>query len=452
MSPCLRRVTGGSGVVIRLPMPKLRTPWVKPVSVDPALFVNRSADVERLLSELQSYISYKERSALILLRGERGIGKSIFGRYVLKEIANRNPDSVIALSTDHRGASAMPFFQGLGKKLADEAERAWKGSGQLEAYRKEWLDPLRELSTNTRISRGLHHADGRDYGAAAEFGAGIWGVLTGKGSLQWKERREQGQRTEMSLDVSPDVLQLAINGMLEKLAEDFNVIIFYDDLDQAQNMDNPERAKDTIHQILSLKNCISLLHLRSEVTFPDVRREVDASIELRALQPEELERIVRHRLSGALPPDRALFEESWELFRRFIRVTGNPYVLLRWMVALCGMNAQWPPIDWSSDAALLRLVKEAAHSDISDELLQRLGRLIDALGRTSGIQEQELLKGQRRFDLLSPQLPAISQDELDWLKRYEILVPVDRFDPNPGLRLDPILDLSRASVAAQVRR
>jgi 2-phosphoglycerate kinase len=98
-------------------MSKLRTPWIDPVSVQPKHFVNRTKDRARLRSLLEDRILYKTRNALVLIGGERGIGKSIFARTVLAEVAKGFPNDVITVVVPARTKSLINIMREYAKEL-----------------------------------------------------------------------------------------------------------------------------------------------------------------------------------------------------------------------------------------------------------------------------------------------------------------------------------------------
>ncbi|MBK9649104.1 MAG: hypothetical protein IPO67_28825, partial [Deltaproteobacteria bacterium] len=310
-------------------MSKLRTPWIEPVSVNPKHFVNRTKDRARLRSILEERILYKTRSALVLIGGERGIGKSIFARTVLAEVAEGYPNDVITVVIPARTKSLINIMREYAKELVSAGRSMSARRGWPAAWVERWLDPLQELAYNEQITRQASTSVGREVGADGEVSGGLWTVLQGKSGLQWTERREQGQVTEHSLTVSPPLLVEAINAVLAALSEHITVLVFFDDLDQASGMDTAERAKNIFDIVLGLGPAIHLVHLRNEVKFPDVRRENDDSMTLGELNAQELNDILRRRAEFTLEDDRRLLHShtGWEPLRRLCASTGNPLVL-----------------------------------------------------------------------------------------------------------------------------
>lgn len=430
--------------------------WLEPLSVEPRFFVNRSAETERLKKRLRNWISYQKSDGLILIRGERGIGKSIFGRAVLQDIALEFPLRVISVVVNDRFVGDQSALRKLAQALANEARDALERTGRNKEIAL-WIQPLMELIYADRLTTGLKVGQTGEKSEGGEHGISLLKTLSSKGFIHTKSATSMGLELGSSLDVTPELLKQAVIALLEHLKTDFSVIIFFDDLDQAANMDNMERARATIEGVLELSPCIALLHLRSEVPFPDVTREGHNSIELDTLPAEELLRIVRHRLENtnkteAAQRDRSLMGEpgAWFPFEAFVQATGNPYVYLRWMSAAIDNCTQWPPEEsWWTENRLRRLAVESTLSSLEPRLAEKLGLLLDQIGRSVGFSESELLAGANTFDgQSSPH--RLSRAELDLLRRHDYLRLIDRFDETQGLCLNPSLELLRPSVQRKV--
>lgn len=433
-------------------MARLPVPWLRPTSVDPKLFVNRAAEVDRLSGFLADMIAFHEHEAVVLISGDRGIGKSIFGRAVLDRLTRQHPVEILPVVIDGRGADLDRLARDLVGHLADGIDALRAKGAHPEDWLRGWSEPLHDLYFD-RVVRGTQELQGRELGAAIEAGGSLWGVLQSKLSGQWKSRTEHGQRLERTLEVSAEVRLLAVREALRALAGHVTVVVLYDDLDQSRGMDHAEDSKQMLESLLRLTPAISLVHLRHEVKFPEIRREHFLEISLGPLNPSELEAVVQRRLDDASPDDQRLARtpEGWAPFRQLLGATGNPLVYLRWMVNLVMAHRSWPPAaGWDSTEGLraLALGASAAPSDVHRELLT-LGHILDRVDRSYGVAVSELQEGRRALDT-APVTERLDALQIRRLIRHELLMQVDRFDPELGLRLDPLLELIRPSVAARV--
>jgi hypothetical protein len=426
--------------------------------VDPRFFVNRPAEAERLKRRLRDWIHYRKSDGLLLIRGERGIGKSIFGRSVLQDIACEFPKRVLPVVVNERFVGDRSSLRKLAQALATEARDALERAGRAEEITR-WVQPLLELIFADRISLGVKTGQSLERSEGGEHSISLLQALSSKGFVHTRSQTNLGLEVGTSLDVTPELLKQAVIALLEHLKDSFTVIIFFDDLDQAANMDNMERARATVEGVLELTPCIALLHLRTEISLPDVQREAPNGILLDLLPPAELLRLVKHRLehtnnSEAAQRDRKLMASTpgaWVPFEAFLAATGNPYIYLRWMSAVIDSSPQWPPPEswWTEDHLRTLAVDSTLGQPLPAELALRLGRLIDHLGRSVGLSEKDLLQGGSTLEN-RPHAGHLTPAELDQLKRHDYLRPMDRFDPGPGLCLNPALELLRPSVQKKV--
>jgi len=438
-------------------MPRLPTPWIKPTSIELGLFVNRAEQVQNLVDDLCDMVDYGTRSGLITVRGDRGVGKSIFMREVLRQVAVARPEQVLVVAGDLRATNTRQMLVNLIDHLLTAID-ASPNAALNEDWRKAWAAPLNDLRmSGDRLVRSGSSLEGRDYGAAGELGGGLMvglmGLLTGKFSAQWKEKRESGSRVDSWLDITSEVLRVALVETLEALAQHVTVFAFFDDFDQVSGMDNPERAKESFRAVLDIQPCISILHLRTEVAgFAELRREAGKAVTVSGLGPAQLMEIIDKRSRSAHGPhsDQLRLPSARAPFAALATATDNPLVLLRWAQGLATRHREWPPPPtWTEAAALRDLSVETAQANGEASLWNKLGALIEKLGSNAPLSEKWLLQGGRAVDP-SPAV-GLTDDELAWLVRCEHLVPIDRFDKAAGYRLDPLLGLIVPSIAAKVR-
>jgi hypothetical protein len=434
-------------------MPRLPTPWIKPTSLDLNLFVNRKVEVKHFVEDLGDMVDYGTRTGIVTVRGDRGVGKSIFVREVLRQVEEKYEGKVLIVSGDLRATNTRQMLVNLVDHLLAAIDKS-SCPALGNAWRKSWASPLQDLRmAGDRLIRSNSSVEGRDYGLSSEVGGGLYGLLTGKFAAQWKEKREAGSRTDSTLEITSDVLRVALVGTLEALAKHVTVFVFFDDFDQAIGMDNPEAAKGNFRAVLDIQPCVSIIHLRTEVAgFAELRREAGKAVTVSGLGPKQLVEIIDKR-SNALPGlhhDQLRLPSARAPFAALASATDNPLVLLRWAQGLATRHREWPPEpSWTNPTALRDLSVDSAVAEIEAALWDKLGAVIDRLGVTTPLNRKLLLEGKRGIDPTSA--VGLSEDELAWLERYEHLVPIDRFDTQAGLRLDPLLRLIVPSIAANVR-
>ncbi|MBK7759256.1 MAG: hypothetical protein IPI35_23260 [Deltaproteobacteria bacterium] len=85
-----------------------------------------------------------------------------------------------------------------------------------------------------------------------------------------------------------------------------------------------------------------------------------------------------------------------------------------------------------------------------EEILCLGGRPQDRLDKEVHIMESELRAGHRQHDTAKG-AKGLSEALIGQLKRFEVLLPVDRFDPSRGLRINPLIKLIRPSCSETMK-
>ncbi len=423
---------------------RLSAAWIQANTIDAELFVDRDDDREQLRIILDDVLETGLRDCRILVTGDRGIGKSIFTRTVVDRFRRENVGRVVTLSIPGRQLGyksalrelALALATAVGDQAPDDAQRL-----------RVWLDELRLLANSDRITQG--HVD------EIQRRAGIQGDATADGlfvklrsRLSWQKSWKTGETHQSVVEVSTDLLHSAIVTTLARLAEvtERLVVIFFDDLDQLAIDDDPRKVIETYKQFLALQPCVALVNLRSETVVDDIRRELNEFLELGAMKPRDLVSMLEKRESVAPATTRETLRKPdlWRPFQQLARGTGNPYVYLKWCHALLRLYPWPPPVDWSHDQGLLRLVRKASTVGFDDHMiLRKLAERID----------QSLLRNGRWLSRADLQVEpdGLSDEALEDLVRIGLLIPENRYRESTEYRIDPLLCLLQPSVATKVR-
>jgi hypothetical protein len=317
------------------------------------------------------------------------------------------------------------------------------------------LDELMVLGSTTEISRGATDTQMRRYGVDAAAGASLFAKLSAR--FAWEERRSMGQTTSATAAITDAILHAAICDALHRLAgAAITVAILFDDLDQVVVHGRTEEAQELWKKILSIEPCIALVHLRSEMLAADVRREIVEQVEVPPLPAKELVRVLPHRLD--LTPSRREPRGAREAlaawagpFHKLATLGLSPLVYLHWTKALLDAHGPTPPDDWDDEARLF--AARPQNQDLDPGLLKRLLELVD---RCAVIDQRYCkpadLKRGYPVTATGPAGSGLSDEELDyWVRRAELLVPRNRFDPEPVYCVDPVLDVLRPSIRRRLR-
>lgn len=394
------------------------------------------------------------RQYRIAVFGDRGVGKSILCGVVTSEFAKAHAPDVIYVPVSGRSLRFRGFLRDVCDRLVQSARSV------LGKTHERWFEELALLANNDQITEGHVETITRRYGTSATVSASLFDVLTGSTSFSWEESRLRSATSGKTQFVTDEILQRAIQKTLEEVdRQRKTVLMFLDDVDQSA--EDEREFRPMFKRILELEPCISVVHVRSEMMFRDVRREFDRAFEVPAMDPTALWQMIDQRLEIATAGTsnvKLAFTNSGtrEIIDRLGAATGNPFVLLRWLQGFMEVGAL-PAEDasrpWNDDATLRRVARIAVMVQGTDqELLDRVAAVVDRCGDAKGAASRvDLLRGCRALDPSSRQV-GLTEREFSFLDRHGLLIPVDRFDEATDWRLDPTLDLLRPSVRDKLRR
>lgn len=408
--------------------------WLRVPDTDDALFVDREELSEDLLAQLRDAITEGLRSTRILVTGERGVGKSIFTRHVLRRLREERPRSTVVVVVEGRYLGYRDFLGQLAKTLAQQVRALSPG-----APLRFWTEFLGLLAASSQLRASDLEARAERLGMTISLGADVGGTgevaaLGAKlasrlgASLSWETTRSLQRTTERTVTVTDELLHDGITATLERLAEEkLDVVLFLDDVDQLTGVSSEDAALGAFRRFLDLTPALTLVHIRRELMIEELRRENPLTIEVGELPPSARLDMLRRRLELSKAPPR-LQADDWAAIEALAHRTGNPLVLLQWMQGL--LLTQAPPFaGWEGKEARLRIVQAGyPMPGLSDDDLDELARLGGADGRLPDLEQLE---------------EKLGRDAVDDLRRLGAILPVRRLQPGSGLRLAPALSLLR---------
>lgn len=436
----------------------IRAGWIKPTSIEAQLFANRDPQRRKIEGILEDLFLSHNRRARMVVYGDRGIGKSILTSVATQNFAKQHADRVIRVEVNGRSIGFRQFLKGFASGLVDSAKPLLASTGPKEPMLARWLEELALLAKNDQVSEGQMNSIASRHSLGAGVGGALFSVLSGSLSFGWEENRTRTGTSNRVQNVTDELLHAALQATLKQIHQEtpFFVVVFFDDLDQAYT-DDINAMKPALKRILDVDPCVSLVHVRTEMLFDDLRRETDESIEVGPLDEMGLLSIIERRLDSATTEDKNRFRrpEVQAALRKLTRATGNPLVFLRWVQAYL-RTERWPPASetsWTEERVLLEIAEHASNSaGIEGELMARLAVICDRClprGRHE-VQKEDVLRGRLKTDDCGDG-KAITVDEFDLLVRAGLLIPKDRFREAAGYRMDPVLDLLRPGAAKLLR-
>lgn len=426
--------------------------WVRPLDTDPGLFIDREDKREQLRSFVLDEIDAGDGEARILVAGDRGVGKSIFGRAVLDEIAAARKQQLIAVHVDGRNRSEFSFLKGFAARLATAGIEMARYLDQ--PVLDLWFRQLALVANSDTFTWSQAESIRRERGADLGVELTLMGALDARGGLHWKETRDLGQVVARTQEVDPDLLVASISHVLERVrSAGLFVVVFHDDLDQAIDAGNPQGAKDALTRILSARPCVAIAHIRNEMLAAEIRREFEETVELDELSAQVLVDLLKARAQAAGQSGQDALDANGVLpdFQRLSQVTGNPLAFLRWAFGYLRLYPRPPaPQGWHDAQALAELVRRVGNLPVPPDLLLRL---VDICEQAVGAQQTQAL--QRKWLLEADPAqgrPPLTKDDLEFLETAGVLIKRSRFEPDTGYRLDPVVRLLLPSLAARLRQ
>jgi len=260
---------------------KIGTAWLTPTSIEARLFANRSDESEQLMEILEDLYQSHARRYRLGVFGDRGIGKSILTSVILKDFAQRHKERIVRVEVNGRSIGFRRFLKALAGGLVENAKPLLPSLGDKQSLVAKWLDGLALFAHNDQITEGQINTLNTKYGMGAQLSADLIMALKATSSFSWEESRQQTGSMSRTQNVTDDLLHTALKATLQKIHDStpWMVLVFFDDLDQAYTSDLAN-MKPALKAILDVDPCVGVVHMRTEMLFDDLRREMDAPLSM----------------------------------------------------------------------------------------------------------------------------------------------------------------------------
>jgi hypothetical protein len=394
--------------------------------LDAALFTDREALLGDLVERLKSVLEPgAPGQARILVRGHRGVGKSILTRKAIDTVIS----SLAALRVIVDGAQTGHGPDAVLKRIAADLGREATENATDPAVQKG-AELLLRFAPLTRVSV----KEVRQWSRSLQLGAAIRSKLVESVQVDFgiSGAASKVRTVEESYErvVDADFLKDRAQDFLSDCrAAGQHVVLFVDNLDQVgyAEINDVRRVTDLAKIILGFRDCVVVANLRTEFVCADLRKLYSNDVVVPGLAPAELLRIARMRMSLVSPDKRlALKEASFEaLATRLASWTTNAWGYLSWLADL-----DYERIDFSPDD--------------DDRLCEALLRIAE--NRLAGLRGEEIRRVAAAFTSRSTQFltaaeldtHGVTQELRERALRYGALIPdwlltPDRFMLSPGL-------------------
>jgi AAA ATPase domain len=395
--------------------------------LDLGLFTNREELLGDLVERLRSVLEPgAPGQARILVRGHRGVGKSILTRKAIDTVVA----SIAALRVVVDGAQTGHGPDAVLKRIAADLGREATENANDPAVQKG-AELLQRFAALTQVSV----KEVRQWSKSLQLGASIKSKLVESvqvdfgisGAASKVRTVEESYVRNVDADFLKDKVQ---DFLTDCRAAGEHVVLFVDNLDQvgyAEIEEDVRRVTDLAKAILGFRDCVVVANLRTEFVSADLRKLYSNHVEVPGLVAEELVRIAKTRMASVGREKRlALDEAGFEaLAIKLASWTTNAWGYLSWLADL-----DYERIDFSAD---------------DDERL-RAALLHIAENRFAGLRAEEIRRvaaaykvGPAQF-LTAAELDThgVTQEVRERALRYGALVPdwllsPDRYMLSPGL-------------------
>jgi hypothetical protein len=383
-----------------------------------ALFTNREDLLSDLVERLKSFLEPgAPGQGRILVRGHRGVGKSILTRRAIEIVISAIPALRVIVDGAQTGHGPDAVLKRIAADLGREATEnatdsaVQKGAELLQrfaALTKVNVKEVRQWSKNLQLGASIKSKLVES--VQVEFGI--------SGAASRVRTVEESYERVIDADFLKDKVQ---DFLSDCRAAGQHVVLFVDNLDQvgyAEINEDVRRVTDLAKVILGFRDCVVVANLRTEFVSADLRKLYSNDVVVPGLEPEELLRIAKTRMSSVGPDRRlALKEAGFEaLATKLASWTTNAWGYLSWLADLDYERIDFKPDDDEGlRKALLRIAENRFAGLRSEEILRvatafksapaefLTGNDLDTHGVTQELRERAIRYGAVVPDwLLSP--------------------------------------------------
>lgn len=297
------------------------------------LFANRHDQLEDLVGTLESYLDPDgPGEAYLLLRGTRGIGKSMLARMALAKVKTALALLVIEVDCAASGTGVEAVLRSIARSLAREVtehaldDELRKHASLFDRMARATKLKSRDVATWSSQMKLSLNAAYKFYDLAAfEFGM----------TRTAGRSREVEESYERAVDAA-FLLELIRAFLVDCHAAGEKVLVFVDNLDQAgyqERREDVQAIMDLARYLFSLQSCVVLATLRSEFVARDLHKIHSLSIDVPGMSSDELMEVADKRMQSAgKRQQEALADVSFRrVAERASRWTDNAWGFLSWL-------------------------------------------------------------------------------------------------------------------------
>jgi Cdc6-like AAA superfamily ATPase len=380
---------------------------MRPEGLEPELFADREEDREDLKRMIATAIRTKGIEGIRLLgTGDRGVGKSILFRKVLKELHQEKEFIYVAID-GRECRDEVDMLKKLCKTICGALREKFRDDDRVLAE-AAYIEDVVEKSKITK-KNAISILNGIKVKSGVEIG--IITVLKTKLGITGEIAEREEVSDEYEFDVNATFLLDLLNSVIETVAEKQKILIFIDNLDQIYDK---ERISEFLRLLLAMKKPVVVTTVRTEALSNELRRDFRRIVPVKELDEDALIRILEKRLEVCDEEDRESINEE-QLFKvadALKTLTGNPLAFLTWIEFLCNSTE----LNIETAVEDLRRYADTHFYDFRPEELEKISRFFLKQGNTYK-EKKEILEG------------GFSEGLFDRLYERGVLVASDIYNP-----------------------
>lgn len=391
------------------------------------LFADRTQQLEDLAGILESFLAPgSPGEGRVLLRGHRGVGKSILTRAALKKVVETLGPLAVTVDAARTAHGAQAFMRRLAAELSREV-----AENVTDKTLASCAELLRRFSDVSKVTV----RETQQWTRTLQLGVSTKYKFLDKVQFEFGLTRAAGRSRTVEEGYERQVDDEFLRSLIQELIHDCHqagqyVLLFLDNLDQVgygEIEEDVKRVTNLARHVFSIQDAVVVANLRSEFVSADLRKLYSNEVTVEGMGAEELLEVARARMASASEDRRRMLEEARfpELARQLTRWTRNAWGFLGWLAFL-----DYERLDFAAgdEAALRRALlrfAERRYTGLRVAEIEKIGAIykgdptqfltageLDTHGVTTEMRERAV-----RYGALVP----------DWL-----LSP-DRYMLSPGL-------------------
>lgn len=392
------------------------------------IFADREEALEDIVETLKSYLAPGGAGAArVLVRGARGVGKSILTRKAISVVVAELGPLYVCVDGAHAGYGADAFLRRFAQELAREVVE-----NATDEELKKGAEMLRRVAGATKVTE----REVSQWSRSLKFGTSVKHNFIN--AVHFEFGLERGAtRTATTEHVYERVVdEQLLHPLIREFVADCQragatLLLFLDNLDQVgygEFDEDVRKVTNLTRLVLDIDRCVVVANLRSEFVSADLARHTTNEIHVPGMSAAEVVKVVNRRIELATATVREELEAAGFPVMLGILAgwTDNAWAMLNWLSFLDYRRLTFTPDD-----------RDALRASLEEFALQRFPVMsVDELRSVAKAFRAQPHATLRQEDLVRV---GIWEDLLNRAVRCRALIPDwlvvrDRYSLSPLLR------------------